>query len=248
MTPGNAGNAAHGNADRALYGGRDPRELPRYTYREAARATNVPPTTVGAWFRGQTYARKNSRGVFRPVLKRPDPNDTRLSYNNLLEVFALRSLREYHEVKLEKVRQALDLAEQQFDVPRLLISSQLRASGGDLFLDSYFELVQLSPAIQHSIRSVLKQYLQRIRFEDAPCFFPTSRIPTNVDQQLILVSPLIAFGRPVVERLGVSTAAVAERVNAGENPAAVMDDYGLRTDEYDEALAYESAFAYEPAA
>jgi hypothetical protein len=162
-----SGNQAHGDLDLALYGGKDPRELPRYTYREAARATDVPPTTIGAWFRGQTYQKKHSLGVFKPVLQRPDPNDTRLSFNNLLEVFALRSLREYHEVKLERVRKALDVAEQQFGIPRLLISSQLRASGGDLFLDSYFELVQLAPAIQHSIRSVLKQYLERIHFEEA---------------------------------------------------------------------------------
>jgi uncharacterized protein (DUF433 family) len=240
--------APHHDFDLSLYGGRDPRELPRYTYLEAARATDVPPTTIGAWFRGQTYPRKHSRGMFRPVLQRPDPTDTRLSFNNLLEVFALRSLREYHKVKLEKVRQALDVAERQFDIPRLLISSQLRTSGGDLFLDTYFDLVQLTPAIQHSIRSVLKQYLERIHFEDIPRFFPTPRTPHGKGSELILVSPLIAFGRPVVGRVGVSTEAIATRVNAGEDPAAVLDDYSLKTEEFDEALAYESAFAYDPAA
>jgi uncharacterized protein (DUF433 family) len=242
-----SGNAAYDNVDLALYGGKDPRELPRYTYLEAARATNVPPSTVGAWFRGQTYARKANRGVFKPVLRRPDPNDTRLSFNNLLEVFALRSIREYHDVKLENVRRALDIAEQQLGVPRLLISSQLRTSGGDLFLDSYFQLVQLTPAIQHSIRSVLRQYLSRIRFESAPSFSPTPRIARERGQELILLSPLIAFGRPVIKRVGVTTAAVTDRINAGEEPSSVIRDYGLESDELDEAVAYESAFARDAA-
>lgn len=243
-----SGKAAYGDVDLALYGDRDPRELPRYTYQEAARATDVPPTTIGAWIRGQTYAKKHSRGVFRPVIQRPDPNDTRLSFNNLLEIHALRALREYHEVKLETVRQALVLAKKHFDVPRLLISSQLKTSGGSLFLDSYFELVELSPVVQHSIRSVLKQYLQRVQFDDAPRFFPIPRIPQNRDRELVLVSPLIAFGRPIIGRIGVSTEAIADRINAGEDKAAVIEDYGLREDEFDEALAYESAFAHNPAA
>ena len=243
-----AGNAAYDDVDLALYGGRDPRELPRYTYPEAARATNVPPTTIAAWVRGQTYARKHGRGFFKPVIRRPDPSDTRLSFNNLLEIHALRALREYHNVKLESVRRALSLAEKQFDIPRLLISSQLRTSGGALFLDSYFQLVELAPAVQHSIRSVLKQYLNRIRFEDAPAFFPIPRIPQNRDREVVLVSPLIAFGRPIIGRRGISTEAIAERVNAGEDKSLVMEDYGLREDEFDEALAYESAFAQSPAA
>lgn len=243
-----SGNAAYGNVDLALYGDRDPRELPRYTVPEAARATNVPPTTIGTWIRGQTYAKKYGRGVFKPVIQRPDPNDTRLSFNNLLEIHALRALREYHDVKLEAVRQALGVAKRHFDVPRLLISSQLKASGGSLFLDSYFDLVELSPMVQHSIRSVLKQYLQRVRFDDAPRFYPLPRIPHNRDRELIVVAPLIAFGRPIIDRLGVSTEAIADRVNAGEDKPSVIDDYGLTDDEFDEALAYESAFTDRTAA
>lgn len=74
------------------------------------------------------------------------------------------------------------------------------------------------------------------------------RIPHNRDRELVLVSPLIAFGRPVIGRLGISTEAIADRINAGEDKNAVIEDYGLKEDEFDEALAYESAFAHSPAA
>jgi uncharacterized protein (DUF433 family) len=243
-----SGDPVYANVDLALYGDRDPRELPRYTCREAARATNIPPTTIGTWVRGQTYARKRDRGVFRQVIKRPDPHDTRLSFNNLLEVYALRALREYHDVRLDTVRRAIDQAERELDVPRLLISSQLRTSGGDLFLDTYFDLVQLSRGQQYSIRNAFKQYLERIHFEKGPQFFPIPRDPHQRDQLLVLVSPLIAFGKPIIRRLGVSTEAIADRVNAGEAPEGVMEDYGLRDEELAEAIAYESAFPHDSAA
>lgn len=86
-----------------IYAGKDPVELPRYTYRDAARATGVPATTIGAWFRGQNWYSRGSAGYFKPVLERPDPEASRLSFNNLLEVHVLRALRKVHEVKLDKV-------------------------------------------------------------------------------------------------------------------------------------------------
>ena len=232
--------------DLAFYGGKDPRDLPRYTYVDAARATNVPATTIAAWVRGQDYRRKHDVARFRPVIKRPDPRDTRLSFNNLLETHVLRALREVHEVQLRTVRRAIDDAERRHGIQRLLISAQLRSSGGQLFLDSYFHLVSLDAASQWAMRSVLKQYLTRVRLadaapEEAPEFFPIPRNPRHRDRDLILLSPLVAFGQPIIKRVGVSTRAIAERVNAHEDPASVMGDYGLNEDEFDEAVRYETA-------
>ncbi len=228
--------------DLTLYGGKDPRDLPRYTFVDAARAIEVPASTIGMWVRGQDYPLKGRMGRFHPVLCRPDPRDTRLSFNNLLEAFVLRALRRVHDVSMKTVRQAVANAEQQHGIPRLLISNQLRTSGGDLFLDSYFQLVDLSNAAQIAMRSILRDYLQRVRFEDAPVhveFFPLPRHPSNRDRQLILVSPYIAFGSPVVRRTGVTTLAIAARVNLGESAEAVMEDYGLEESEFYEAIAYE---------
>lgn len=231
-----------GEPDLALYGDKDPRDLPRYTFVDASRAIDVPAATIGAWVRGQHYAVKQGVKRFHPVLCRPDENDTRLSFNNLLEAFVLRALRNKHDVSLKKVRDAVALAEAQHDIPRLLISNQLRISRGELLLDSYFQLVHLSRSAQLVMRSMLRDYLGRVEFADAPFargFFPIARHPSNRDQKLILVSPFIAFGQPVVKRTGVSTLAVAERVNLGEDAAAVMKDYELEQSEFDEAIAYE---------
>jgi uncharacterized protein (DUF433 family) len=233
-------------ADLALYGDRDPRDLPRYSYYEAFRATDVPPTTIAAWFRGQRYARKTDTAFFKPVLQRPDPSDSRLSFLNLLEIHVLRALRTVHSVKLETVRQGMLAARETEDVPHLLLSGQLRTSGGELFLDSYFRLVQLSAARQLAMRDVLKQYLARIHFDTALQrieFFPLPRIPANQGKEIVLVSPLISFGQPVIARLGITTRAIAERIDASESPSDVIADYRLTEEEFAEAVLYESAAA-----
>lgn len=228
------------DASTFLYGGKDPRDLARYTYPEAARATGVPATTIAAWVRGQEYARKNDRGFFRPVIERP--GEGRLSFYNLIEVHVLRSLRTKHAVKLEHVRQAAEIAEKRHNIDKLLLSEQLRFDAGGLFLQRYGELMQLTPAEQYTLKEVLDSYLDRIDWEGGlpKDFFPRERL-TTTERKLILVSSLISFGRPIIRRLGVTTRAIADRINAGEPDESVIKDYGLDQAELTEALAYESA-------
>src|SRR3954469_4614014 len=116
----------------SLYGGADPADLPRYTRVDASRATGVPASTIGVWVAGMPYtSRKGVRGRYQAVVRVPDPNDPRLSFNNLLEVNVLRALREVHEVQLRAVRDAIENANA-LGIDRLLVHPNLRTSGGAL--------------------------------------------------------------------------------------------------------------------
>jgi uncharacterized protein (DUF433 family) len=228
-----------------IYAGKDPVELPRYSYRDAARATGVAPTTIGAWFRGQHWYSDTSTGFFKPVLQRPDADDPRLSFNNLLEVHVLRALRKVHDVKLDTVRQAITVAEKEYDVPRLLISNKLHTGGGELFLRTISELVHLTRSHQMVLRDLFAQYLERITVEGAHAdlkpFYPFPNNPALGTQKLILVSPFVSFGAAVISRIGVTTATIARRAEAGEEKASIVEDYGLQEAEFDEAVLYERA-------
>ena len=57
----------------------------------------------------------------------------------------------------------------------------------------------------------------------------------------IAIDPTIAFGRPVVRRIGVSTRAIAERIDAGETVDELAADYDLSPTEIEEAVLYERA-------
>ena len=230
--------------DLALYGGVDPRDAPRYSFSEAARATDIPASTLRSWVVGQSYARKHDRAFFQPVIGRPGDGDPRLSFTNLIEAHVLRALRTFHEVKLDYIRDAVAIAEKEFGITRLLISPDLRASAGHLFLDRYTHFVELSRAQQLAMRAILDQYLDRVEFDETKLpaeFFPFGRMPQGSGQRIISLSPFVSFGRPLLLRTGVSTRAVVERIDAGEAVQEVVTDYGLEEQELEEAILYEAA-------
>lgn len=230
--------------DLTLYGGKDPRDLPRYSYAEASKATGVPASTIAAWVRGMPYTSRGRRRLFEPVIRRPDPNDTKLSFHNLIEAHVLRALRLAPDrVQLHKVREAIRQAQEEHGIKRLLIDPRLRTSGGDLFLDKYVQLVDLSKARQYAMRTILKQYLARVEFEGKfrTTFFPIPKDPRHQAERVVSVSPFVAFGNPVVGRIGVTTYAIASRFDAGEDAVSIQRDYDLTEVEFDEALSYEAA-------
>lgn len=230
--------------DLELYGDTDPRSQPWYTYPEATRATGIPPSTLRAWTVGQRYKRKHDRGFFEPVIPRPSKQDPRLSFTNLIEAHVLRALRTVHEVQLGYIREAVEVAQAEYGIERLLISPDLRTSAGQLFLDHYTGLLELSKAKQLVLKEILDQFLERVEFDDSKLpveFHPFARIPKNANLELISLSPFVSFGRPLIRRVGVSTQAVMQRLEAGEPFQEVRDDYGLRTEEIEEAVLYEAA-------
>ncbi len=228
----------------ALYGGVDPANIPRYTRIDAERATGVPASTIGVWVHGMPFTNRKGtkKGRYEPVIALPEPEDPRLSFNNLLEVNVLRALREVHEVKLRSVREAIENAKQEHQIERLLIHPNLRTSGGALFLDYYFQLVELSHSKQMAMRTILEHSLQRVELDKQlrPSFFPEPRHMAPAARP-ILVSPYVSFGNAILERRGISTYAIRSRVDAGETRAAIVADYELTEEEFEEAILYEAA-------
>jgi len=230
--------------DLTLYGGRDPRDAPRYSFPEAARATGIPVSTLRAWTVGQRYRRKDDLGFFEPVLQRPNASDNRLSFFNLIEAHVLRALRTVHDVDLGKVRYAIQLAEQDLGTTRLLLDRRLKTAGGTLFFDRYTELLELSPSQQIAMRTILDAYMQRVAYDDSKLpaeFFPFEHVPENADRKVIVIAPFISFGRAILRRTGVSTRAIVQRLDAGETLADLLNDYGLTEAELEEAVLFEAA-------
>lgn len=226
-----------------IYGGSDPADLPMFTRLDASRATSVPTSTIGVWVHGMPYTTsKGLRRRYDPVVTLPDVGDSRLSFNNLLEVNVLRALREVHEVQLKSVRIAMQNARKERGIDRLLLHPNLRASGGDLFLDYYFQLVDLSHSKQEAMRTILEHSLKRVEIdhEQLRAFFPLPRLMSR-EERPILVSPYISFGNAVITSRGVSTYAVRSRLDAGEKREDIIADYDISPDEFNEAILYESA-------
>lgn len=230
-----------------LYRGKDPREIPLYGMAEAAHHLHLPTATLRSWVEGRTYKLVDgAKGFSPPLIERPDAGDPRLSFNNLVEAHVLRALRVEHHVPMGHVRKALDYAQRECGIDRLLIRKELLAAPGELFLKEYGRLLSLSRSGQFAMEKILEVFLRRV-VRDAEGFplrlYPFTSPGTSEERMVVAIDPRISYGRPSIARKGVSTAILAERLNAGETVEDLADSYGLTEEEVKEAIVYESARA-----
>jgi uncharacterized protein (DUF433 family) len=220
----------------------DLRDQPAYTLAEAARYLKVPGATLRSWTVGRAYPTARGERQSRPLIRPAHTPPAQLSFWNLIEAHVLRSFRSDHAVSLRALRQALDFAERELDIKRLLLRKELCAEAGELFLERYGELISLSASGQFAMRRLLQVHLGRVEWDEWK--FPVRLYPFLLadvpsDERPIAIDPGISFGRPVVARLGISTAVLADRMDAGEAIQDLAADYGLSIPEIEEAVLYE---------
>jgi len=222
----------------------DPREVPIYSVGEAAGYLHIPPATLRSWTVGRTYETQAGVQEFEPLIELPPSGENRLSFSNLVEAHVLRALRTRHRVSIRAIRQSLSYAEQQLHVRRLLLSDELLTAAGDLFLDRYGQLINLSKSGQLAVRKLLEAHLKRVERgeEGLPSrLFPFLTGDMTTGSRLVVIDPSVSFGRPTITRKGISTQALVNRIDAGEEVDALAEDYGLTHDEVEAAVVYERA-------
>lgn len=221
----------------------DLRDQPAYTLSDAARYLKLPSATLRSWVIGRQYPAAGRTAHFSPLIQPANKAPIQLSFYNLIESHVLRSLRTEHGVAIKEVRVAVRYAESNLGIERLLLSNDLRTHAGEVFLEKYGELLNLSASGQLAMRRLLTEHLKRVEWDGRK--FPIRLYPfTPADvspERPIAIDPRIAFGRPVVIRARVSTTTIAERLDAGESVGDLADDYGLSQAEIEEAVLYERA-------
>lgn len=222
----------------------DARNQPTYPLAEAARYLRLPSATLRSWTVGRGYPTSKGEGRFRPLIRVAQPAPPYLSFWNLIEAHVLRALRTEHGVALNEVRKAIDYAEKSLDVERLLLRRELSSKGGELFLERYGQLINLSASGQLAMRDLLQAYLRRVEWDTKGWplrLHPFLTGTAAADDKTIAIDPGIAFGRPIVARHGVSTTTIAGRIDAGEGPRDVAADYGMSEEDVRVAVLYERA-------
>jgi uncharacterized protein (DUF433 family) len=135
---------------------------------------------------------------------------------------------------------------QALKIKRLLLRKELCTDAGDLFLDRYGELINLSASGQLAIRHAFAEHLKRVEWDNVRLpirLYPFVSVEAHLADKPIAIDPRIAFGRPVVVRRGVTTSTIAERIDVGENVQDVAADYDLDVVEVEQAVLYERAAA-----
>ncbi len=227
------------------------REIPVYSFTEAARYLRLPPSTVRAWCFGQRYydARRNPRR-FASVIDIADARAKRLSFINLVELFVLAAIRRKYDVSLPHVRQAVAYLKRKFPSPHPLADHDFQTNGVDLFVEKFGELLNLRKEGQVEMGEFLRAHLKCVRRDPAGVPIKLYLVPRNprVDatkrvRGAVVIDPRFGFGRPVLDGTGIRTDVVVERFSAGEPLEALAEDYGRPKEDIEEVLRCELPLA-----
>lgn len=221
----------------------DIRDAPAYTFLAAPRYLGMPQATLRYWVLGRRSRSEGRSVVYEPLIRAPAGSRSHLSFNNLVEAHVLRALRTKDDIRMSVLRKAITYAEDALGIERLLLSDELRTSGQDLFLDRLRDLISLSKSGQFAMRKVLSAYLKRVERDDnaLPFRLYPLRPAWSEHNRTIVIDPRVSFGRPTVAGSGISTAALVDRVDAGEDIQTLADDYRLEVAQIEDAVLYEKA-------
>jgi uncharacterized protein (DUF433 family) len=219
------------------------RRTPAYPFVEAAHYLNLPVSTLRAWCLGQGYAYKGSPRSFKRIIQLDGKPGQGLSFLNLVEAHVLAAIRRVHGVPLPKVRNALKFVGDTLGIERPLAHVQFQTNGIDLFVEQLDRLVNVSKSGQIEMVEFFRAHLKRVERDPSGVpikLYPFTRKSIGREPPApIEIDPRVSFGRPVLRGKGVPTAVLADRFKGGDTLQELAGDYGVSTEEIEEAIRCE---------
>jgi uncharacterized protein (DUF433 family) len=221
----------------------NPLEIPNYTVEESARYLIVPVSTIKYWSIGGAGAAPLTTVYSRrPLL---------LSFKNLVELYVLESLKEFHDIGLPRIRRSVEELRIEKPSKYPLADYQLATRSRKIYLEGdRDELINLTASGQHAFKAIMNPFLKRVERNAqgiAERLFPfTSRQhQQNPDRapRVVVIDPRVAFGMPVLVGSRISTAFLMSRKNGGASISKLARDYGRSETEIEEAISLEEAKA-----
>jgi len=216
-------------------------DAPLYTISQASKYVGLPSTTLKDWVRGRKYHRVDGEVNVSRLISPAQVDSPSLSFNNLVEAHVLRFLRSRQELPMDKIRQAIDYAQNALGVERLLLSKKLLTDKQNIFLERLSELINLTKGGQLAMKNILDSHLNRIEFRDDLLYGLYPFMPNNSDKRIVFISPKVSFGKPVTVTRHISTEVIADRYDAGEKIEFLAKDYNIDKEEIEQAIYYARA-------
>lgn len=218
-----------------FYRGQDPRTMPVYSVGEVAHHLRIPASTVRAWVKS-----RGGPSPFARVIVPDDGRGSRLSFQNLVEVHVLSSLRSY-DIPLPRIREAIGFMRKQYDTEHPLADIQLLADGTDIFAHLFDAYIAVTRGGQVALKPVIEKYLHRIERDEKGLLrrlYPFVR--DNSAERIIAIDPRRKFGRPYLVDAGVETSAIVSRYRAGESVEELARDFNTTKASIAGALRFEN--------
>ncbi len=206
-----------------------------YGVSEAATYLKVPYNTLRYWLTG--FRRRP------PVVEPVETDPVRLSFMNLLECHVLAGMRKLYDLKLPKVRTAVERVGEKMGKPHPLVTQVFLTDRRDLFIEEMGKIINVSKSQAQLGFDFYNKFLERVETGPAGTirFFPFVIGPNLKEPKTIEINPLVSFGKPVISGTGISTAIIASRFNARESVRDLAEEYGCAPEQIEEAIRWERA-------
>jgi len=225
-------------------------DAPSYSLAETARLTDLSRSRVRRWLQGYSYSYSVSdekeirHGSQEPVIDRGRTLGT--TYASFLDLIDLLFVKKFldHGFGLQTIRHALDEAREYLGTNHFARKTFF-TSGRNIFLqmDNRGEyVIKLMSGGQWAIADIIIALAHKIDFDESTDF-ARRWYPWGKDR-LIVIDPLISFGRPSIVGKGTATESVFDFYN-GENEKIdeVCRWMGLTPNEANAAVGFELQLA-----
>lgn len=219
-------------------------DMPMYTSAEASRFINLNPTRVRRWLSGYGYEYRENIRHQRPVIHRKATEGS--SYASFLDLIDLLFVKGFldHGLSLQRVRKALCEAEEILGTNHFARESFF-TDGRDIYLQVRKKgdaILQLLSNGQWVIPKIIRQLARQIEFDRttgiARRWYPKGR------EGLIVLDPLVSFGRPILSTKRITTLNIYDFFIAEKSSIrAVCSWMSLSEEEAEAAIYFEKELA-----
>ena len=188
-------------------------------------------STVEAWTHGMgTGTQDGKQSRFEPVIVAASRH--LLSFENLIELNVIQSLRKIHGVSMPQIRIAMIELRKVTKSEHPLAHYDLLTDRKDVIFDEIGGLLNLSRYRQQEMAGLLESTLQKVGFENGEWRY------RPVDS--VEFSPTRQFGRPCIVGTRIPTHLVFVRNQNGESVDEIAYDLECETRLVQDAIEYES--------
>ncbi len=221
-------------------------DVPLYYSAEVARFVHLSTGRVHRWLKGYDYPYEARRVSQPPVMHDKEKDDSRSNYasfNDLVELLFIRHFLSYR-ITLQKLRRALKEAAQRLGTSHFVHQSFF-TDGKNVCLKIKTKgnpILELLSGGQLAIKEVIVQLAHQIDFDDATKLARRWFPPEG--NRLVVLDPLVSFGRPSIWGKGITTERIYDfYVAEGKQEKAVCDWLGLESKEVLAAATFETHLA-----
>jgi len=223
--------------------------IPMYFTAEVARLVDISRYRVHRWLEGYVFILESGRKRQKPVVQRAWQDQVYPHYASFLDLVDLLFVKHFldYGISLQKLRKALDeakiilgtdhFARQSFftDGKNICLKIKKNKEKGDAILE-------LLSGRQWVISDIIKQLAHQIDFDEstelARRWFP------DEGNRIIVLDPLISFGRPIINGKGITTENIFDLFIAEEEKIYPICEWmNLTSEEVEAAVKFERRLA-----